>query len=470
MKHYVWTLGLLLFAHGCAKTEPMSAFGRCGQDADCGTGLFCAQGGPLAGYCARSCSEHTDCSSRYGASHACVESVCVQVCGELSECSAPELTQFERCAAGLSCRALDSEACTGHCTASSWGTPRAPGVSSGVDSGGGLAGGSPSGAASDGGSGGGTTGGGASDDGGSTLDGAVDQGDAASMDGSADGEPPGSDSGMGASYACPGLPAITDYTAPGPFDVAMFPDVGPNDNYTMFRPDTALGQGGFKHPIAAWGNAGYENGGPEDYSIFLGFVASHGFVVIASNDQLVDRAGLEAGMDWLVEQNVTGPLAGKLDVTREVMFGHFWGGDKAIEAAHRENVRTVISLHGPQPNAAMAESMHAPLLLLTSKRDEQLLDGMSPIYGNAEVVPIFAAIFDDESLTTSSLLDEHEACFGVLPCPRFGGEVQRVPVIAWLRLWVCEDSAARQFFYGDDCVLCGSPWAPPLRTPAMLGP
>ena len=30
--------------------------------------------------------------------------------------------------------------------------------------------------------------------------------------------------------------------------------------------------------------------------------------------------------------------------------------------------------------------------------------------------------------------------------------------IAWIRYWVYGDQEAKQYFYGDDCVMCESPW------------
>lgn len=473
MKCRALILGLLLTAAGCAKIEPMSVFGRCAQDSDCESGLFCAQGGPLAGHCARSCTADSECNSRYGASHACSDSVCVQACGGLSECAAVETGDFESCATGLSCRVRDSEQCVSLCAAPSWGMSRTPGLSSG---GGAEADGGVVDADVDGGTDAdgvaGMVGGGTANEAGAMSDGSVGpSGDAASADGSAGMNSTDTDAGAGVSYTCPGLPVVTDYAALGPFDVKMFSEVGPDNKCTLFRPDATLGQGGFKHPVAAWGYAGIENTGPEDYSTFLGHVVSHGFVVIACFEPILQQETIEAGMDWLIEQNLAGPLAGKLDVTREVMFGHHWGGWKSTEAAHRANVKAAIVLHGPQPDAAAAKSMHVPLLMLATALDVRFyLDGMSPIYSDPEVVPMFGATFDDTSVKGLVLLDETEACLGELPCPGYGGEIYRGPVVAWLRLWVCGDQAARQFYYGDECVLCRAPWTMPLRTPAMLTP
>ena len=66
--------------------------------------------------------------------------------------------------------------------------------------------------------------------------------------------------------------AVTDYAAPGPFaDARMFTNEGPGSNYTLFRPDGSLGQDGFKHPIATWGNGISTT--PDQYAKTLALIA-----------------------------------------------------------------------------------------------------------------------------------------------------------------------------------------------------
>lgn len=46
------------------------------------------------------------------------------------------------------------------------------------------------------------------------------------------------------------------------------------------------------------------------------------------------------------------------------------------------------------------------------------------------------------------------------------GGVETPAIVAWLRYWIYNDQGARRYLYGDDCVMCASPWAAPqlLRT------
>lgn len=120
-----WVVAVAGVACGGEAAAPRPAFEQCESDDDCAAGLFCAQGGPLVNHCALGCDEDAECQARFGESHACVETVCVQVCGWLEySCREPESTDFESCGAGLGCRGEDSGACASFCTAASWGEER----------------------------------------------------------------------------------------------------------------------------------------------------------------------------------------------------------------------------------------------------------------------------------------------------------------------------------------------------------
>lgn len=294
-----------------------------------------------------------------------------------------------------------------------------------------------------------------------TLDAGATLSDAAAASDAAAVEPPalGDDT-------CASLPAVTDYAAPGPFaDATMVANVGPGGNYTLFRPDASLGKDGFKHPIASWGNGISTT--PDQYKETLTLIATHGFVIVACNDTQAERACLSAGLDWLIEENDSGSLAGKLDVTREVTIGYSWGGGAAIDTANRPNVRAAVSLHGMPPRETNAfVDMHSPLLLYTSTGDTFVTaqEYVTPNY-QASVVQTFYATLGDATAGHLYPIDK-----GAISCAAsaFLGTCQsateeRAPTIAWLRLWACGDQGGKKFFYGDDCVLCKTPWVMPQR-------
>jgi hypothetical protein len=249
---------------------------------------------------------------------------------------------------------------------------------------------------------------------------------------------------------CSSLPPATDYAAKGPFaDAKMVSMTGPSGGYTLFRPDASLGKDGFKHPIATWGNGITTT--PSQYTALLTTIASHGFVVIASNDTMAERPALSAGLDWLIEQNKSGDMQGKLDITKELAIGYSWGGGAAIDTANRPNVVATVSFHGMPPRVTTAfQDMHSPLLLFTSTGDTFVSASgyVTPNY-NKSMVQTFYATLSDSSFSHTSII------------PNAGPE--RGPAIAWLRFWACKDENARKFFYGDDCALCTSPFTMPQR-------
>ena len=269
----------------------------------------------------------------------------------------------------------------------------------------------------------------------------------------------------GGSNSC-GFPAVTDFAAPGPFDdVQMFTAVGPNSNYTLFRPTTSLGRDGVKHPIITWGNGISTT--PDQYQGLLGHIASHGFVIIACNDTQAERACLDAGMEWLISQNDSGEMAGKLDVTRELTVGYSWGGGAAIDTANRPNVKATVSMHGMPPRETNAfADMHAPLLLFTATGDTFVSADqyVTPNYDSSTVTTFYATLNE----MVGHLYPLDDGTVGCVGGPLFVGanqgpcasaDKEQAPTVAWLRLWACDDESAKVYFYGSDCTLCKSPWS-----------
>jgi len=250
------------------------------------------------------------------------------------------------------------------------------------------------------------------------------------------------------SPAAPGssLPPTDDYSKNGPFTPMTTQNTGPDGQYTMVRPSD-LGKDGFKHPLATWGNGITTT--PALYPGLLDAIASHGFVIIASNSSTVTASMLTAGLDWLIEQNAgAGELQGKLDIERAVTIGYSLGGGAAVDAGKHPAVIATVSWHGLQ---GASEMLRGPLLLITSTHDGFVTkEGyVQPCYVRSSKVP-----------TIMATLDVNEA-------PSFAGHLyplgdagdERAPAIAWLRLWVYGDQGGRKYFYGPDCLLCKDGWS-----------
>lgn len=255
--------------------------------------------------------------------------------------------------------------------------------------------------------------------------------------------------GIPSDTSCTGmtLPAVTDYGAMGPFATIRIDNTGPDGNYTMFRPETLGGANGFMHPPLTWGNGILTT--PDAYVILLNTIASHGFVVIASNSTSVNTTLMTAGLDWLIGQNTSaGDLQGKLAVNCAVSIGYSLGGGAAVDTGKHPNVVTTVSFHGLQ---GTAELLHGPLFLLTSTNDGFVTKSgyVQPTYDRSTVVPTLMATLEIPGAVPDN--NGH-----LIPLNDAGQE--RAPAVAWLRYWVYDDQGAHHWFYGNDCVLCQTPW------------
>lgn len=241
-------------------------------------------------------------------------------------------------------------------------------------------------------------------------------------------------------------PAGTDYGSAGPYTPVTVMNTGPNGQYTLVRPDT-LGANGELHPVATWGNGITTT--PALYPGLLDAIASHGFVIIASNSDRVNADLMTAGLDWLIAQNdEPGDFQGKLAPSCAVTIGYSLGGGGAITAGSHPNVITTVSFHGL---GAASENLQGPLLLLTSTTDGFVTKEAhtKPTYDRSSSVPTLMATLE---------VPGAPADFAGHLIPLGDAGEERAPAVAWLRFWVYDDQGARHYFYGDDCVLCQTPW------------
>jgi hypothetical protein len=235
------------------------------------------------------------------------------------------------------------------------------------------------------------------------------------------------------------LPPVTDYAAAGPFAAQVINNTGHDGQYTMFRP-TALGENGFLHPPLTWGNGITTT--PAIYTDFLTTIATHGFVIIASNSTSVSSAMMTAGLDWLLQLNddPSSEFYQKLDPNRAVSMGYSLGGGGALSVSSHPAVATTIAMH---PAPGMGARPHGPVLLFTGSADTVCVPSMvESAYASISGVPAFLTNLAGAAHTE----------------PVLTGGRERGPSIAWLRMWIYGDDGARDFFYGASCTLCVTPW------------
>lgn len=312
---------------------------------------------------------------------------------------------------------------------------------------GGGTGGTPStgGTAMGGAGAGGTAGSGGLGDGGSATAGKGGSGGAGGASGAAG-------NGMSGAGGSP-LAPVSDYAAPGPFGTSTENNTGPDGSYTIIRPMT-LGANGFLHaPITFGPGTGMQ---VSQLSGLLQRFASHGFVVIGRQldggpRDPVTRMRMTAGLDWIIAQNSAAGSVyqGKLLVTKAVAMGYSVGGTGAVEVGAHPAVVTVVAIHGHQTEGAL----HGTALLIGGTEDV-MGDGMSwlaPTYAALDVQTFFGTV---EGADHGYI----QGTVGGVP-----GGVETPAMVAWLRYWIYNDQGARRYFYGDDCVMCMSPWTNPQR-------
>jgi dienelactone hydrolase len=249
------------------------------------------------------------------------------------------------------------------------------------------------------------------------------------------------------------LPPTSDYSAPGPFATISVGNTGPDGTYTIVRPET-LGANGFRHAPIIFGPG--IGGSMDSMMNLLQRIASHGFVIIGRQldggpRNAENNRRMTAGLDWLIAQNdVAGSVfQNRLEVGRAASMGYSVGGTGAVDIGAHKAIVTVVSIHG---HSAEAE-LHGTLLLLGGTNDV-MRDGQSwlaPTYEASKVQTLFSLVEDANHGYPSRAVDGVQS------------GVEAPAMIAWLRYWIYNDQNARDYFFGDDCVICRSPWTKTQR-------
>jgi hypothetical protein len=244
---------------------------------------------------------------------------------------------------------------------------------------------------------------------------------------------------------------VTDYAKPGPFKTTTQANVGPNNNYTIFRPDP-LGANGFVHSPIIFGPGILTDAG--FYTAFLTHLASHGFVTICVKSMsggpgdAGNLAAMKTGLDWLIAQNSQpGVFQGKLAVERAIAMGYSIGATASVELSSHKAIMTTVVIHGHNTKG----DPHGPVLMITGTSD--VIGDMRMTLSTLEEAP---AVLVALPIGHLDVLDELAMLTTISPSARY-----IAPITAWLRYWVNGDQGAKHFFWGDSCDMCKSPWITP---------
>ncbi|MBN1611425.1 MAG: hypothetical protein JW940_32630 [Polyangiaceae bacterium] len=267
----------------------------------------------------------------------------------------------------------------------------------------------------------------------------------------------GGTSSAGSTGACTmgGAWPAADPAETGPFATTTESEVGPEAGvtsadddtpvrFTLFRPKD-MTEGGLCHPVITWGDG--HGTTPSMYSGLLTRLASHGFVVIASNSANVSKgspAPMLVGVTWVLEQNAdpTSDLYQRIDTTHIGATGHSEGAMATASVGADSNIVTI----APICAASTVRNLHGPALLLCGGQDTTL-----PCSGSLSAL---------ESITTQpALVADYLTATHANWITRGNSAPSPIEVaaLAWMRVQLMDDSTLRPMFYGASCTLCTDP-------------
>jgi hypothetical protein len=232
----------------------------------------------------------------------------------------------------------------------------------------------------------------------------------------------------------------------GSLAVTTTMNTGPMMSYTMFRP-TDLTKNGPLFPVVTWGNGTGTT--PSVYSFLLTRLASHGFIVIASNSMNVAQGNpppMLDGVTWVFQQNCdpSSPLYQHVDTAHVGATGHSQGAFATMTAGTDPRIVATAPIEGSLP--AM---LHGPSLLLCG--------GMDTTVGCMGAQSAFSAIAGEPLMYAELLAASHTSWITDAITAQFGmgaGSPFVTVVTAWFRLFLMNDQSMKPMFYGPSCTLC----------------
>lgn len=243
-----------------------------------------------------------------------------------------------------------------------------------------------------------------------------------------------------------GMFPTADPSKKGPLDVTTTNDTGPDMMYTMYRP-TDLTKNGPLFPVITWGNGTGTT--PQVYSFLLTQLASHGFIVIASNSMNVAQGNpppMLDGVTWVFSQNCdpSSPLYQHVDTAHVGATGHSQGAFATMTAGTDPRIVATAPIEGSLP-----AKLHGPSLLLCG--------GMDTTVGCMGAQSAFSGITGEPLMYAELLAASHTSWITDSITAQFGGGATSpfvTVVTAWFRLFLMNDQRMKTMFYGADCTLC----------------
>jgi pimeloyl-ACP methyl ester carboxylesterase len=211
--------------------------------------------------------------------------------------------------------------------------------------------------------------------------------------------------------------------------------------YTIFRP--ACMKDGEKYPVITWGNGTCGQSG--GYATLLATVASHGFVVIASNSRFTDGGNKEMlkalDLAKALNDDPDSLYHNRLDLDKIGAMGHSQGSSATAHAATDPRIKAAILF-----NAGLA-SMDKPFLAVSGDRDITSYTPADMAKAVESAAQPGAWLFYHKVLETGGNVTGH---LTLMEQP----ERVTTPTVAWWKYMLQGDEEAKKMFVGDDCGLC----------------
>jgi hypothetical protein len=227
---------------------------------------------------------------------------------------------------------------------------------------------------------------------------------------------------------------------PGPYKVESAPAFG-SPGHVVYRPaDLTSFPARDTLPVMVWGNGGCAINSTR-YGGFLTTIASHGFLVMATADNL------RKAIEWAEAENrrTGSPLNGKIALDRVAIMGQSCGGFLSLELGADPRVDTIgVFNSGLQGNnTAQLTALHGPVLLINGHERDFLMASSKATFDAIETLPAFYGARHGAGHTATV---DHPG----------GGEWANV-ASNWLRWQFKGDKQAAKMFVGKDCSLCTDP-------------
>jgi hypothetical protein len=214
--------------------------------------------------------------------------------------------------------------------------------------------------------------------------------------------------------------------------------------YTIFRP--ACMKEGETYPVITWGNGTCGQSG--GYASLLATVASHGFVIIASNSRFTNGGNNEMlrALDFAkaLNEDSASLYYQKLDLDHIGAMGHSQGSAATSAAAPDPRIKAVILWNGG------LSSPDKPFLAVSGDRDITAYTPAMMADGVAKAAQPGAWLYYHKVLETGGNVTGH---LTLMEQPERAVE----PTVAWWKYMLKDDAEAKKLFVGEGCGLCQKP-------------